>query len=132
MEKEAISSFVHKMAIQKSNITTLLIAVAKKVQFNLLQGINQSAVVNGRRVDYFINKLSVTVGVGCGDMNEDLQVLHSVGQCQHFLGGEDIQLHCIPEKFDRRSDKKKENDGWIYFFPLSGAQVLLCFRQHKK
>lgn len=106
--KKAISSFVHKMSIQKSiTTTTLLIAVAKKVQFNLLQRINQSAVVNGWRVDYFINKLSVTVGVGCGDMNEDLQVLHSVGQCEHFLGGEDIQLHCIPEKFDRCSDKRK-------------------------
>lgn len=72
--------------------------------YNLLQRVDESAVVNWGRVDNFLNELSVTVGVGCGDVNKDLQVLHLVGQCQHLLGSQDIQLHCISdrEKRDRQ------------------------------
>lgn len=64
---------------------------------SLLQCIDELVVVYGWRVDYFFNELSVTVGVGCGDVKEDLQVLHPVGQCQHLLGSQDIQLQCISE-----------------------------------
>lgn len=76
-------------------------------RFNILQRVDESAVVYGRRVDDFLNELSITVGVGCGDVNENLQVLHPVGQCQHLLGGQDIQLHCISErKRERRGGEK--------------------------
>lgn len=68
-----------------------------EVQSNLLQRIDESAVVYRRRVDDLLDELAVTVSIGCGDMNEDLQVLHLAGQRQHFLSGQDIQLHCIPE-----------------------------------
>lgn len=107
-DKEAISTSVHiNKAIQNQLPPPVIDCSShslkkekkkRKLQFNLLQRINESAVVYGWRVDDFLNELSVTVGVGCGDVNEDLQVLHPVGQCQHFLGGQDIQLHCIPEK----------------------------------
>lgn len=69
---------------------------------NSLQRIDESAVVYGRRVDDFLNEFSVTVGISCGDMDEDLQVLHPVSQCQHLLGGQDIQLHCISDGGKRK------------------------------
>lgn len=71
-------------------------------QIILLQRIDEFAVVYRGRVDDFLNELPVTVGVGCGDVNKDLEVLHLVGQCQHLLGGQDIQLHCISEKREKK------------------------------
>lgn len=71
--------------------------IAERTQISLLQRIDEFVVVYGGRVDNFLNELTITVGVGCRDMKEDLQVLHLVGQCHHFLGGQDIQLHCISE-----------------------------------
>lgn len=67
-------------------------------KFNLLQRINESAVVNGGRVDDFLDELPVTVGVSRGDVNENVQPLHPASQCQHLLRGQDIQLHCISEE----------------------------------
>ena len=65
---------------------------------NLLQALNELPVVNGWGIDHFLDELPVTVGVGCGDVEKHLQVLHTVGQRHHLLGGQDIQLKCIPKK----------------------------------
>ena len=59
----------------------------KKATANLLQGIDEFAVVHRRRVDDLLNELPVTVGIGRGDVQEYLQVLHPVGQGHHLLGG---------------------------------------------
>lgn len=100
-------SWIHKQGHQKKKHHYQFNYAAANLKFfhyNLLQRVDESAVVNWGRVDNFLNELSVTVGVGCGDVNKDLQVLHLVGQCQHLLGGQDIQLHCISdrEKRDRQ------------------------------
>lgn len=72
-----------------------MIFIINWFQISLLQRVDEFAVVYGGRVDHFLYELSVTVGVGCGDVNKDLQVLQPVGQRQHLLSGKDIQLHCI-------------------------------------
>lgn len=64
---------------------------------DVLQTVDEFAVVYGRRVDDLLDEVFVTVGVGCGDVNENLQVLHPASKCQHLLGGQNIQLHCIPD-----------------------------------
>lgn len=74
----------------------------KRAPLHLLQCINEFVVVYWRRVDYFFDELLVTVGVGRGDVKEDLKVLYLVGQRYHLLCGQDIQLHCISDR--RRID----------------------------
>jgi len=65
---------------------------------DLLQGINEFSVVDGWSVDDLLDELPVTVGVGCGDVEQDLQVLHGVCQCHHLLGCKDVQLESISIK----------------------------------
>lgn len=65
---------------------------------NLLQGIDELAVVHRGRVDDLLDELPVTVGISRGHVEEDLQVLHPVGQRHHLLGGQDVQLHGISER----------------------------------
>lgn len=69
---------------------------------NSLQGIEEFAVVDGERVDHFLDQLAVTVGEGGGYVDEDLQVLHPVGQLQHLLRGADVKLHRVSERENRQ------------------------------
>ena len=69
---------------------------------NLLQGINELPVVDGWSVNDLLDELPVTVGVGCGDVEEDLQVLHRVGQRHHLLGCQNVQLDRVSTKEDKR------------------------------
>lgn len=78
------------------------------VHIILLQRVDESAVVYRGRVDDLLDELSVTVGVGCGDVDEDLQVLHPVRQGQHLLRGQDVQLHCISEREEEITHLKEE------------------------
>lgn len=82
----------------KHHYTVLMLHWKPALHISLLQRVDESAVVYGGRVDELLDELSVTVSVGCGDVDEDLQVLHPVRQGQHLLRGQDVQLHRISER----------------------------------
>ena len=81
----------------KPIVSTSVSVHRKPVHVNLLQSVDEPPVVDGWRVDDLLDELPVTVGVGRGDVEEDLQLLHPVGQGQHLLCGQDVQLHRISE-----------------------------------
>lgn len=69
----------------------------KKGNQNILQTVDEFAVIDGGRVDDLLDQVFVTVGVRCGDVNENLQMFHPASERQHLLGGQNVQLHRIPE-----------------------------------
>lgn len=62
---------------------------------DLLKCVYKLPVIDRWWIDHLFDELSVTVGVGCGDVDEHLQMLHSVSQANHLLCGQHIQLHGI-------------------------------------
>lgn len=60
-----------------------------------LQGLDELAGLDGRRVDDLVDVLAVAVCIGGGDVDEGLEVLHLLGQAEELLRGDHVQLQGV-------------------------------------
>lgn len=65
-------------------------------ELNSLQRVDELLGLDRRRVDDLIDVSAVAVGVGRGDVDEGLQVLHLLSQREELLCGDDVQLQGMP------------------------------------
>lgn len=66
-----------------------------RVRLHSLEGLDELAGLDGRRVDDLVDVPAVAVCIGGGDVDEGLEVVHLLGQAEELLRGDHVQLQGV-------------------------------------